>query len=114
MRKVRLGKSGLKVSRLGFGGIPIQRCTESEAVAVVKRCLELGITYLDTANAYTTSEGSIGKAIRGQQENLIIATKSGARNGEGVKEHLKLSLSRLGVEYIDLYRAPRRQRLQGL
>src|SRR4030043_1214861 len=91
------------VSRLGFGGIPIQRLNEDEAVAVVKKCLDLGITFLDTANAYTTSEERIGKAVAGQREGLVIATKSLSRKREGVEKHLKLSLERLKVEYIDLY-----------
>jgi len=103
MEKIRLGKTEMMVSKLGFGGIPIQRLSEDEAVAVVRRCLELGITFIDTANGYTTSEERIGKAISGQREGLILATKSGARTREGVEEHLKLSLKRLGVESIDLY-----------
>ncbi len=103
MEKIRLGKTNLMVSKLGFGGIPIQRVSEDEAVTIVKRCLELGINYLDTANGYTTSEGRIGKAISGQQKGLIIATKSIARNGDEVKSHLQQSLKQLGVEYIDLY-----------
>jgi predicted aldo/keto reductase-like oxidoreductase len=103
MEKLRLGRTGMMVSKLGFGGIPIQRLSDEEAVAVVKRCVELGVTFLDTANAYTTSEERIGRAIKGQREKLIIATKSGARNREGVEAHLKLSLQHLGVDYIDLY-----------
>lgn len=103
MEKIRLGRTGLMVSRLGFGGIPIQRQDEDGAVNVVKRCLDLGITFIDTANAYTTSEERIGKAIAGRRDGLIIATKTGARTGEGVAEHLELSLKRLGVDYIDLY-----------
>ncbi len=103
MRKVRLGRTGLVVSQFGFGGIPIQRLTEEDAVAVVKRCLELGIEFLDTANAYTTSEERIGKAISGGREGLVIATKSLSRKAEGVEKHLKLSLERLGVQCIDLY-----------
>ena len=104
MDKVRLGRTNLMVSRIGFGGIPIQRCTEDDAIAVVKRCLDLGITYIDTANSYTTSEGRIGKAIMGRnRKELIIATKSGARNCEGVKTHLANSLKMLGTDYIDLY-----------
>jgi hypothetical protein len=103
MEKVRLGRSGLMVSRIGFGGIPIQRLSEDDAVAVVKRCLELGITYIDTANAYTTSEARIGKAIRGKRRSLILATKTQARNKEGVEAHLKQSLKMLGTSYIDLY-----------
>lgn len=100
---MRLGKTEMMVTRLGFGGIPIQRLPEEEAIAVVKRCLELGINFLDTANGYTTSEDRIGKAIAGQREGLILATKSLARTREEMASHLKLSLERLGVDYIDLY-----------
>jgi predicted aldo/keto reductase-like oxidoreductase len=70
---------------------------------VVKRCLDLGITFLDTANAYTTSEERIGKAIAGRQDGLVLATKSTSRKREGVEKHLNLSLVRLNVKYIDLY-----------
>jgi uncharacterized protein len=103
MEKARLGKTNLMVTRLGFGGIPIQRDTEDESVAIVQRCLELGITFYDTANGYTTSEGRIGKAIKGQRENIVIATKSHSRTKEGIEKDLKLSLERLGVDYLDLY-----------
>jgi aryl-alcohol dehydrogenase-like predicted oxidoreductase len=64
---MRLGKSGLMVTRVGFGGIPIQRLDEEGAVAVVKRCLDHGVNFIDTANAYSTSEARIGKAIAGRR-----------------------------------------------
>jgi predicted aldo/keto reductase-like oxidoreductase len=103
MKEIRLGRTGLTVSALGFGGIPIQRLSELEAVDVVRHCLDLGITFLDTANGYTTSEERIGQAIAGRREGLVLATKTGSRDGKGVQEHLDLSLERLGVETIDLY-----------
>ena len=103
MEKIRLGKTEMMVSRLGFGGIPIQRVSEGEAVAVVKRCLELGINFIDTANGYSTSEERIGKAILGQREGVFLATKSGARTREDMEKHLQQSLKQLGVNYIDLY-----------
>jgi len=103
MDKIRLGKTGLMVSRMGFGGIPIQRLSEESAIEVVKTCINLGITYIDTANAYTTSEARIGKAVKGKRKDYIIATKSGARNKEGVAAHLANSLKMLGTDYIDLY-----------
>jgi len=103
VEKTRLGKTNMMVTRLGFGGIPIQRLSEDDAVAVVRKCLDLGITFIDTANAYTTSEERIGRAIAGRRQGLILATKSGARDREGVERHLNLSLERLGVDYIDLY-----------
>ena len=103
MHQMRLGRTGLMVSAVAFGGIPIQRLTEDEAVKVVRHCLDRGVNFIDTANGYTTSEERIGKAIEGRREGLILATKSGARTGDGVREHLALSLERLGVETIDLY-----------
>jgi len=103
VEKIRLGKTGMMVTRLGFGGIPIQRCTDEEAVKVVKKCLELGINFLDTANGYTTSEERIGKAVKGRRKDVFIATKSFARSREDIEKHLDLSLQRLGTDYIDLY-----------
>jgi predicted aldo/keto reductase-like oxidoreductase len=106
METVRLGRTGLEVSRVGFGGIPIQRVTEQEAVQVVQGCIELGVTFLDTANGYTTSEERIGRALAGLpggREGVVIATKTGARDAAGAREHLELSLQRLGVETIDLW-----------
>jgi len=100
---VKLGKTGLEVSRVGFGGIPIQRLSEGEAVKVVGRCLDLGITFLDTANNYTTSEERIGKAVAGRRELVVIATKTGARDRATAQEHLELSLKRLNTDYVDLW-----------
>lgn len=104
MKRVQLGKTHLMVSRVGFGGIPIQRLTEGEAVRVVQRCLELGVNFIDTANAYTTSEGRIGKAIAGwPRADLVIATKTGARDKATALKHLEQSLKSLGTDYIDLW-----------
>jgi len=98
-----LGSTGLQVSRIGFGGIPIQRLSEKEAIAVIRRSLDLGVNFIDTANAYATSEERIGKAISGRREGLIIATKSMARDRATAQAHLELSLRRLDIEVIDLW-----------
>ena len=103
MDKIRLGKTGLMATRLGFGGIPIQRDSEEDAISVVRRCLDLGVNYIDTANGYTVSEERIGKAVQGRRKDVIIATKSGGRSKEDVEKHLALSLHRLQTDYIDLY-----------
>ena len=102
MRTVRLGRTNIEVPQLGFGGIPIQRLNEKDAVKVVERCLDLGVVYLDTANGYSTSEERIGKAIKGKRDKVIIATKSMPVK-EAVEKNLKLSLQRLAVDYIDIY-----------
>jgi uncharacterized protein len=103
VEKIRLGKTGLKVTRLGFGGIPIQRLNEADSLKVLRRCLDFGINYFDTANFYTTSEERIGKAIKGHRHEVIIATKTGGRTPEDIRSHLDLSLKRLDTDYIDLY-----------
>ncbi|NLE44157.1 MAG: aldo/keto reductase [Chloroflexi bacterium] len=103
MHTVRLGRTGLMVSAVGFGGIPIQRLSEAQAIEVVRGCIDLGVTFLDTATGYTTSEERIGRAISGRREGLVIATKSPARDGAGVRDHLALSLQRLRLETIDLF-----------
>jgi predicted aldo/keto reductase-like oxidoreductase len=103
MKTVQLGRTGLQVSRIGFGGIPIQRLLEPEAVRVVRRCLELGVTFFDTATGYSTSEERIGQALAGRRDQAIIATKTPARDRTTALEHLALSLKRLNVEVIDLW-----------
>jgi predicted aldo/keto reductase-like oxidoreductase len=108
MESMRLGRTELRVSRVGFGGIPIQRLGEEEAIAVVQRCLELGVTFIDTANAYTTSEARIGKALarlreQGRPAQTILATKTWERSRSGAWRHLELSLKRLQVEAVDLW-----------
>ncbi|MBI2877445.1 MAG: aldo/keto reductase [Candidatus Tectomicrobia bacterium] len=103
MRIKRLGRTGLQVTEIGLGAIPIQRRTLEDGARVVERCLELGINFIDTANGYTDSEEKIGRAIAGRRrEELVIATKSNRRDKKGVLEHIDLSLRRLGTDYLDL------------
>jgi len=103
MEKTRLGKTGMMVTRLGFGGIPIQRPTDADAVKVIKKCLDLGINFLDTANGYSNSEERIGKAIKGRRHDVYIATKTPPGATEIIEKNLDLSLKRLDTDYIDLY-----------
>ena len=104
MRKIRFGRTELKVSELAFGGIPIQRVSTDEAVEVVRTCLELGINFIDTAHGYSTSEERIGEALKGYaREEIIIASKSPATDRDGFMRDLELSLKRLDTDYIDIY-----------
>lgn len=103
METVTLGLTGLQVSRVGFGAIPIQRLSDDDAIAVIRRCLELGVTYLDTANQYSTSEGRIGRALQGWSGPVVLSTKTQSRTAEGVAEHLAQSLRMMQVDSIDLY-----------
>jgi predicted aldo/keto reductase-like oxidoreductase len=102
MDKIRLGKTGMMVSRVGFGGIPIQRNSEEDAVTVVSKCLDMGINFVDTAPGYTNSEERIGKALSGHHNLPFISTKSYS-DKEEINARLKHSLKMLDVNAIDLY-----------
>lgn len=103
MRKVRLGKTGLEVSRVGMGGIPIQRLSEDEAIKVVRQALDLGINFIDTALGYGTSEERIGKAITGRRDQVIIATKTWVQDKATALEQLEQSLKHLNTDAIDIW-----------
>ncbi|MCW3975329.1 MAG: aldo/keto reductase [Candidatus Bathyarchaeota archaeon] len=98
-----LGKTNLKVKALGFGGIPIQRVSEEEAIEVVRRCYDLGINYFDTARLYSVSEDRIGKALEDVREKVFIATKSICRTESEFLQELDISLKDLRTEWIDVY-----------
>jgi predicted aldo/keto reductase-like oxidoreductase len=104
MERVRFGKTGLMVSKIAFGGIPIMRLSKPDAVNLVREAINLGINFIDTAHVYTDSEEKIGEAIKGiKREDMVIASKSPASDKAAFNEHLELSLKRLGVDYIDIY-----------
>ncbi len=103
MKYTTLGKTGLNVSVVGLGGIPVQRTDKAEAVEIVNACMEQGINYLDTARGYTVSEEYFGEAIKGNRDKWIIATKSMSRTYEAMKADIEISLKNLQTDYIDLY-----------
>lgn len=103
METIRLGKSGLIVGRLAFGALPIQRRSLEDAVALLKRAVEGGITFFDTARAYTDSEEKIGMAFAGMREKLVIATKSLGKNRAAIEADFASSLDFLRTDYLDLY-----------
>lgn len=103
MEYITLGKSGLRISRVGLGGIPIQRTDEDGAKAVMDACEENGINFIDTARGYTVSEQYIGKALEGRRDKFIIATKSMARTYDAMKNDISISLGNLKTDHIDLY-----------
>jgi predicted aldo/keto reductase-like oxidoreductase len=103
MRYQQLGNTGLEVSELGFGGIPILRLESSAAERIVSHAFEKGVTFFDTANAYRDSEEKMGRAFAGMRSKVVIATKTMRRDGPGALEQLELSLKRLQTDYIDLF-----------
>ena len=103
MRFLQLGNTGMTVSELGFGGIPILRLETGEAEKIVRHAFDRGINFFDTAYAYRDSEEKIGRAFAGRRDKVIIATKTMRRDGAGALEQLEQSLQRLQTDYIDLY-----------
>lgn len=104
MEKVRFGTTGLMVSKVAIGGIPIMRLDKRGAVRVVQDIIDMGINFIDTANAYGDSEEKIGEAIRKyNRKDIILSSKSGARDKKSFAEHIDLSLKRLVTNYIDIY-----------
>ncbi|GAA3823939.1 aldo/keto reductase [Sphaerisporangium flaviroseum] len=121
MRQRRLGSQGLHVSAEGLGcmgmSVAYGPADEREAIATIHRALDLGITFLDTADVYgpSTNESLVGRAIAGRRDEVVLATKfgnevedgrlTGRVNGrpEYLRQALDGSLKRLGVDHVDLY-----------
>lgn len=104
MEYITLGKTGLRVSRMGFGGIPIQKVDASVTHALMERLAQRGVNYIDTARGYTVSEQFLGEALEGGlREKFVIATKSMACTKEAMARDIDISLKNLRTDYIDLY-----------
>jgi len=122
METRRLGTQGLAVGAIGLGCMGMSefygRADEGEAIATIHRALELGVTFLDTADMYGPhkNEELVGRAIRDRREQVVLATKFGIVRDEGdasrrridgrpeyVRQAIEGSLSRLGVDHVDLY-----------
>ena len=98
-----LGKTGLKISRLGFGGIPIQRIDAKGTRALTDALIEAGVNFIDTARGYTVSEEYLGFALEGRRDRFVLATKSMARTKAAMESDIATSLKNLRTDYIDLY-----------
>lgn len=103
MEKRRLGRTGLYVTAISFGALPMQRCTMEEAGKVLAAALDSGINFLDTARAYTDSEEKIGYHLAARRNEYYLATKSMLRDKDGMAADIDLSLKMLKTDYIDLY-----------
>lgn len=103
MSTVTLGKTGIVTDKNGFGALPIQRISDEEAVFMLRKAYQNGITYFDTARWYTDSEHKIGLAFAGMRDQIVIATKTGAQDAESFRQDLEKSLHELQTDYIDVY-----------
>lgn len=104
MKKVKLGNTGLEVSKIGFGGIPIQRVTAEETIEIFGELIKEGINFIDSARGYTVSEMYIGKALQVHgRENFILATKTMVRDARAFYKDFEISAANMQTDYIDLY-----------
>ncbi len=104
MKQITLGKTGITAPQNGFGALPIQRVDMDTAVRILRKAYEGGMTYFDTARAYSDSEEKLGEAFGdGIREKIFIATKTAAKTPEDFWKDLDTSLKNLRTDYIDLY-----------
>ena len=103
METIRLGRTGLVVSKNGFGALPIQRVPMEEAVRILRKAYDNGINYFDTAHVYSDSEEKLGAALSDVRGNIVISTKAMATTVDAFWNQLELSLKRLKTDYIDIY-----------
>ena len=102
MEKIRLGRTNLMVSRSGFGAIPIQRISYEEAGRVLRKAFDHGINFFDTARMYSDSEAKIGAALHDVRREIILATKSMAKDRDGFLNDFETSLKNLRSDYVDI------------
>ena len=103
MQYTTLGKTGLRISRLGFGGIPIQRVDAAKTRELMEELVRQGVNYIDTARGYTVSEAYLGEALCGIRDKFVLATKSMARTRDAMAADIETSLKNFKTDYIDLY-----------
>jgi aryl-alcohol dehydrogenase-like predicted oxidoreductase len=103
--KRRLGKTGIDVTILGLGGEGLLRTYgyDKEAYVLINKAIELGITYFESARAYSGSETYYGKALRERRKDIFLASKSHARDKKGALQHLRETLKNMDTEYLDLW-----------
>lgn len=94
-----LGKTGLKVTTVGFG------CMITSDGSVIERAADLGVTYFDTARSYQSgnNERMVGAALKKKRKDIVLSSKTGARNGEDALQHIDTSLRELGTDYLDIW-----------
>ncbi|MCP4148570.1 MAG: aldo/keto reductase [bacterium] len=102
--KISLGRTGLKINPIGFGGIPIQRLSPTDSDIVVKKAVEMGINFFDSSRIYTDSEEKLGRILSSiKRDTLVIASKTFSRDGKNATKDLETCLEMFKTDYIDLY-----------
>ncbi|MCX6555934.1 MAG: aldo/keto reductase [Candidatus Aminicenantes bacterium] len=102
-KDVTLGATGLRVRRMGMGGIPIQRLTLAQSDRLLGNAVGAGINFFDTARIYTDSESKMGRILSRHRSQVVIASKSFSRDAAKMLQDIEASLRHLRTDYIDLY-----------
>jgi predicted aldo/keto reductase-like oxidoreductase len=103
IEKRSLGKTGEKLSMIGFGGIVVDKATTEEASTRVKQAIGHGINYFDVAPSYGNAEEMLGPALEPYRKDVFLACKTGERKKEGARRELEQSLKYLKTDHFDLY-----------
>jgi predicted aldo/keto reductase-like oxidoreductase len=105
LQKRPLGKTGVEVTILGLGGEGALRTfgQEDEAVSLIQRAIDLGVTYFESARAYSGSESYYGMALKERRREIFLASKSHERTGDGALKHLETTLGAMKTDYLDLW-----------
>jgi predicted aldo/keto reductase-like oxidoreductase len=103
MKTVTLGSTGITTPQNAFGALPVQRDDMETSIKILRRAFEGGMTFFDTARAYSDSEEKIGNALSDVREKIFIATKTAAETPEEFWKDLETSLSLLKTDYVDIY-----------
>lgn len=103
MKEIVLGSTGIVSPQNAFGALPIQRDDFETACNILRRAYDGGMTFFDTARAYSDSEEKMGLALSDVRKNIHIATKTMAKNPEDMKKQLETSLTNLKTDYVDIY-----------
>jgi len=100
--KIRLGRSEIHATATAFGCLPLQRRPMDEVVPMLRKAVQSGINYFDTARMYSDSEEKLGEAFEGMRDKIYIATKGHHFTYDGIMEDIAVSLKNLRTDYVDL------------
>ena len=103
MKNIVLGKTGIVTPQNAFGALPVQRVDMATAVKLLRKAYEGGMTFFDTARAYSDSEEKLGEAFDGMRDKIFIASKTQAKTPEVFWQHLETTLKNLRTDYLDIY-----------
>ena len=103
MKNIVLGKTGIVTPQNAFGALPVQRVDMATAVKLLRKAYDGGMTFFDTARAYSDSEEKLGEAFDGMRDKIFIASKTQAKTPEVFWQHLDTTLKNLRTDYLDIY-----------